>query len=201
MTINPQKNINAYEAWFRHFSASSKNSSSKKSEEKFKQVDVTQVKLESAEDLKIASEIKHMKAWENHVIAHEHMHMLAGGSAASSPTYVYKMGPDGKMYVTGGEVSLRIPKASSLEGTEAALKKMKNAALAPGDPSSKDLNAAGLADALIDKVRAMIHQKKQNASYEKTLDQENELKLLKGQDLQPIEKIKFSQMVTFELMI
>lgn len=170
-------------------------------EEKFKTSDVSKVKIETSEDLRISSEIQRMKAWENHVVAHERMHMLAGGGAVGAPSYVYKMGPDGKAYITGGEVTLYVPKAATLEGSEVALEKLKAAALAPSDPSPKDMAAAAMATSIIDKVRAMVRHKQMKEAYEKTQEQTLQIRQARGEDIQALDKISFSHIVAFELMI
>lgn len=170
-------------------------------EEKFKSSYVSTVKIESAEDMRIAAEIKHMKAWENHVIAHERMHMLSGGGMVGAPSYVYKMGPDGKSYITGGEVTLYVPKTATLEGSEASLSKLKSAALAPLDPSPKDMAAAAMATSIIERVRKMIHKKQMKEAYEKNQELEVAIKQKNGENIDALEKFKFSHIVAFELMV
>lgn len=169
--------------------------------EKFKTQDISNVKIQSSKDLTIASEIKRMKSWEDHVVAHERMHMLAGGGAVGAPSYVYKMGPDGKMYITGGEVTLYVPKAATLEGSEVALQNLKKAALAPSDPSPKDMAAAAMATAIIDRVRSMIRQKQMKEAYEQSREHELSLKKKNGDHVSALENFKFSKIVAFELMI
>lgn len=176
-------------------------SSNKIGEEKFKSSDVSKVKLETSEDVRIASEIKRMKAWEAHVIAHERMHMLAGGGMVGAPSYVYKMGPDGKAYITGGEVTLYVPKAASLEGSEASLSKLKAAALAPLDPSPKDMAAAAMATSIIERVRKMIHKKQMTEAYEKSQEIELSIKQKNGEAIDALDKFNFSHIVAFELMV
>lgn len=85
--------------------------------EKFKTTDVNSVKAKSAEDVKIAAEIRRLKMWEDHVKDHERQHQLVGGEFAGSPSYTYTIGPDGKRYISGGEVSMYIPAGSSPEDT------------------------------------------------------------------------------------
>lgn len=60
--------------------------------EKFKTADVDKVKPNSAEDIKIAAELRRLKMWEEHVKQHERPHQLVGGEvsmyipAGSAPT-------------------------------------------------------------------------------------------------------------------
>ncbi|TAN58260.1 MAG: hypothetical protein EPN26_01740 [Rhodospirillales bacterium] len=94
-----------------------------------------------------------LKQREAEVRAHEQAHKMAGGSYAGSPSYTTTQGPDGRRYITGGEVSIDI---GSVEGDpEATIRKMeqiKRAALAPSDPSSQDRAVAMQAEAI--KARA-----------------------------------------------
>ncbi len=88
-----------------------------------------------------------LKARDTEVRAHEMAHISAGGQHISSgASYEYKRGPDGKRYAVGGEVSIDL---SEVPGDPAAtITKMgvvKNAALAPKDPSPQDMKVAARA--------------------------------------------------------
>jgi hypothetical protein len=171
------------------------------SEEKFKTKDVHSVKAKSAEDVRIASQIQKLKMWEDHVIAHERMHMIAGGGSVGAPSYSYTVGPDGKRYITGGEVTLYVPNAATLEGSEVALEKLKRAATAPSDPSPQDLRAAAMASSIQNAIRAAISRNKMKEAYEETKQQEVMIKEQKGETINALEKFKFQRIVAFELMI
>ncbi len=171
------------------------------SKEKFKSKDVTLVKAQSAEDLKIAAEIRRLKMWEDHVIQHERMHMLAGGEFAGAPSYTYTTGPDGKRYIQGGEVTMYVPAGTTLEDSEVALEKVKRAAAAPSDPSPQDLKTSAMASARQASVRKMIARKQSKESYEKAKHQEVKLKEIKGEPIQALEKMKFQEVGGFDLFI
>jgi hypothetical protein len=54
-------------------------------------------------------------------------------------------GPDGKSYITGGEISINVPPSSDPKETIRNMEQVKAAALAPINPSSQDLNVAAVA--------------------------------------------------------
>lgn len=92
--------------------------------------------------------VNELRARDREVRAHEQAHALVGGQYASAPSYDYQVGPDGRRYAIGGEVSIDV---SAVEGDpEATIVKMevvKAAALAPAEPSSADRRVAAIADA------------------------------------------------------
>lgn len=73
---------------------------------------------------------------------------------ASSPTYQFTQGPDGKRYATGGEVQID---TSVVPGDPAAtiakMQQIRSAALAPAEPSAQDLVVARSAAASEAKAR------------------------------------------------
>ena len=80
---------------------------------------------------------------DKEVRTHEQAHQSAGGEYASSPTYQFTQGPDGKRYATGGEVQID---TSVVPGDPAAtiakMQQIRSAALAPAEPSAQDLSVA-----------------------------------------------------------
>ncbi|WP_323925423.1 putative metalloprotease CJM1_0395 family protein [Aeromonas veronii] len=80
---------------------------------------------------------------DKEVRTHEQAHQSAGGEYASSPTYQFTQGPDGKRYATGGEVQID---TSVVPGDPAAtiakMQQIRAAALAPAEPSAQDLAVA-----------------------------------------------------------
>jgi len=95
---------------------------------------------------KIQEEIIKLQQIDAHVKAHELAHKAAGGELAGSPTYTYKIGPDGKRYAISGEVPISIEKGNTPQQTIANMEKVKAAALAPADPSPQDLKVAATAE-------------------------------------------------------
>ncbi|MGL5524143.1 MAG: putative metalloprotease CJM1_0395 family protein [Aeromonas veronii] len=80
---------------------------------------------------------------DKEVRTHEQAHQSAGGEYASSPTYQFTQGPDGKRHATGGEVQID---TSVVPGDPAAtiakMQQIRSAALAPAEPSAQDLAVA-----------------------------------------------------------
>ena len=83
-------------------------------------------------------QIEDMKARDQEVRVHEQAHKSAGGQYAASPTYTYETGPDGKRYVTDGEVSIDVGEESDPQATIDKMQVVKRAAMAPAEPSSAD---------------------------------------------------------------
>ncbi len=80
------------------------------------------------------------------VKAHEMAHLAAaGGYATGGASYQYQQGPDGKKYAVGGEVPIDIGKESSPEQTITKMRIVRQAALAPADPSPQDQKVAARA--------------------------------------------------------
>jgi hypothetical protein len=59
------------------------------------------------------TQVRELQQRDREVRAHENAHISAGGSAVQGgPTFTYQTGPDGKLYASGGEVSIQ-PRSSS----------------------------------------------------------------------------------------
>ncbi len=83
-------------------------------------------------------EVEDMKARDQEVRTHEQAHKSAGGQYAASPSYTYESGPDGKRYITDGEVSIDIGEEDDPQDTIDKMQVVKRAAMAPAEPSSQD---------------------------------------------------------------
>ncbi len=83
-----------------------------------------------------------MKARDQEVRVHEEQHKATGGQYASSPSYSYETGPDGKKYITDGEVQISVSKEDTPEKTIAKMQQVQRAALAPQEPSGQDRKVA-----------------------------------------------------------
>ncbi|MGL6007273.1 putative metalloprotease CJM1_0395 family protein [Aeromonas sobria] len=101
-----------------------------------------------------AQQIQDLVDRDKEVRTHEQAHQSAGGEHASSPTYQFTQGPDGKRYATGGEVQID---TSAVPGDPAAtiakMQQIRAAALAPAEPSAQDLSVARSAAASEAKAR------------------------------------------------
>ncbi|MGP9799431.1 putative metalloprotease CJM1_0395 family protein [Rheinheimera sp. NSM] len=89
------------------------------------------------------AEIRELKARDQEVKTHEQAHAAVGGRYAGAPSYSYELGPDGKQYAVGGEVSIDIsPVAGDPQATVQKMQQVRAAALAPAEPSSADRRIA-----------------------------------------------------------
>ena len=84
------------------------------------------------------AEVEEMKNRDAEVRTHENAHKSAGGQYAAAPSYTYETGPDGKRYITDGEVSIDIGEESDPQDTITKMQVVKRAALAPAQPSAQD---------------------------------------------------------------
>ena len=84
------------------------------------------------------AEVEDLKERDQEVRTHEQAHKSAGGQYAAAPTYSYERGPDGKQYVTDGEVSIDIGEESDPQDTINKMQVVKRAAMAPAEPSAQD---------------------------------------------------------------
>ncbi len=102
-------------------------------------------------------EVKEMEHRERGIRRHEQEHLMAARDMGiGSPSFQYKRGPDGKKYAVHGEVNID----ASLVGSEPAetidkALKMQRSALAPSDPSAKDMDVAARARS----IEAKAHRK------------------------------------------
>ncbi|MFP4392172.1 MAG: putative metalloprotease CJM1_0395 family protein [Desulfohalobiaceae bacterium] len=104
--------------------------------------------------------LRKLQQRDREVRAHEQAHIAAGGPYVQGGANLeLRLGPDGKFYAVGGEVSMD---SSKIHGDpEATLEKAKilrRAALAPARPSAQDLQVAALAANMILEARQEIRQ-------------------------------------------
>lgn len=107
-------------------------------------------------------EIKRLKKRDAEVRKHEMAHKKAAGSLSSSPPhYEYTIGPDGKRYITGGDVKIEMaPVPNDPEATIQKAQKIKRAALAPQNPSAQDRKVASEADKMERDARIELAKQK-----------------------------------------
>jgi len=85
--------------------------------------------------------------------------MRTGGQYSGQPSYTYRMGPDGKLYATGGEV--KIDAAAVPNNPRATIRKMeqvKRAALAPSQPSAADRQVAAEAQTKLMRAKTELQE-------------------------------------------
>ena len=103
----------------------------------------------SLEDPQVQQQISKLKANEEKVKAHEAAHKAVGGNLASNATYSYTQGPDGRSYITGGEVQIDMSSGKTPEETISRMQQVIRAALAPADPSGQDRAVASQAASIM----------------------------------------------------
>lgn len=115
----------------------------------------------SEEEQKQVAELRQRDA---EVRAHEAAHRAAGGQHAGGVSYTFQTGPDGKRYAVGGEVPIDVsPVKGDPEATIRKMQQVRQAALAPAQPSSADRQVAAKAAQLEQKARAELAEQSRNA--------------------------------------
>ncbi len=88
----------------------------------------------SEEDQRVVNELRRT---DQQVRAHEQAHAAAGGI---NVRYAYQTGPDGRSYAVSGTTDIAVSAPpSDANGKLAQARKLRTAALAPMDPSARDL--------------------------------------------------------------
>ena len=95
------------------------------------------------------------------VRAHEAAHQ-SGGASTGAATFTYQIGPDGKMYAIGGEVSISFQTGSTPQETIANAQAVIASALAPADPSSQDMAVASSAIVMMMKSQQQLARETQD---------------------------------------
>lgn len=108
------------------------------------------------------TKVDELEKRDREVRQHEAGHKAAAGQhARGGPQFEYTRGPDGKQYVTGGEVSIDTSKIP--DDPQATIRKMqqvRRAATAPADPSSQDRSVAAQASQIEAQARMELVEKK-----------------------------------------
>ncbi|MEE4637123.1 MAG: putative metalloprotease CJM1_0395 family protein [Wenzhouxiangella sp.] len=90
--------------------------------------------------------VRELQQRDREVRAHELAHVAAGGPYVTRPaSYQYQIGPDGRRYAVGGEVSIDTSVPADPEEALAKAQIIQRAALAPIDPSPQDYQVAAQA--------------------------------------------------------
>jgi hypothetical protein len=92
------------------------------------------------------AELSRLRDRDAEVRTHERAHLsAAGGLARGGANYDFQTGPDGEKYAVGGHVSIDTIPGATPQETIARARRMKQAALAPADPSGADRAVAARA--------------------------------------------------------
>ncbi|PVZ72240.1 putative metalloprotease CJM1_0395 family protein [Pelagibaculum spongiae] len=101
----------------------------------------------SQQDLAVVDQLKRR---DQEVKTHEQAHISASAGHASSPSFQYEKGPDGRLYAKNGEVSIDTGEISG--DPQATVEKMQaviQAANAPAQPSAQDRKVAAQASVML----------------------------------------------------
>lgn len=113
-------------------------------------------------------EIRELAIRDREVRNHERAHAAVGGQYAGAPSYQYKKGPDGVNYAVSGEVSINAGTVNNdPQATIAKAQQIRNAALAPADPSPQDRRVAANATQMELQAREELIQERREKSVEK----------------------------------
>lgn len=113
-------------------------------------------------------EINQLKAIDRDVRAHEMAHKVAGGDLTGPINYKYVVGPNGKKYAVGGDVSIDVSQGPTPQDTIRKMERVIKAALAPVDPSAQDRAVASEAQMILQQAKMQEEQTKNspnNSSY------------------------------------
>lgn len=122
----------------------------------------------SVEQIKKQQVVAQMQSRETLVIAHEAAHKSVGGQFAGSVAYSYDQGPDGKRYITGGEVPIDMSPGATPQETVSKMSQVQRAALAPSDPSGQDIAVAAAASAQLTQAQQELLQDRSDPSADKS---------------------------------
>lgn len=120
-------------------------------------------KKDKAEDQK-DSQVRELENIQREVIAHEAAHKAAAGEFGGAISYTYTEGPDGKRYITGGEVPIKLRQGATPEETLRNMQQVQMAANAPADPSGQDRQVAAKAAAIAAKAQSELIRENESAS-------------------------------------
>ncbi len=117
---------------------------------------------ENAQRIQEKLEIEKLRATDQKVRAHEMAHEMAGGNLVGPIHYDYVIGPNGKLYAVGGDVSIDTSPGKTPKETIEKMERVIKAALAPADPSAQDRAIAS--KAAIELAKATIEELSQKTN-------------------------------------
>lgn len=132
------------------------------------------IKKEQAAALAEQKIISQLQSRDQEVRQHELAHASTGGSATGAPSYSFEVGPDGKKYAVGGEVSVDLSAVSGdPHATITKMQKVHAAALAPANPSTQDTRVAASASRIILQAQSELLAQQSEASDQVTRSASN----------------------------
>lgn len=123
--------------------------------------------------------VRQLQQRDAEVRRHEAAHMAAGGGITGGASYEYQVGPDGRSYAVGGEVSISLSGGSTPQETIQKMQAVKAAALAPADPSGQDRAVAAAAQA--QEAQARMEMAKESSGQGESTNPSSALEAYSGQ--------------------
>lgn len=121
--------------------------------------------------------IEQLKQTDRNVRQHEMAHQITGGAYTGGATYEYEIGPDGKKYAVAGEVPIDYgPIPGDPQATIEKMQTVIAAALAPADPSPKDVQVAAQARQYLLEARLEASQQESATRSAQSEPEQNEPK-------------------------
>lgn len=149
-------------------------------------------------------EVQKLKRIDREVRVHEAAHASVGGQFAGAPQLSFTTGPDGKQYAVAGEVSIdtsRVP--DDPRATINKMNQVRQAALAPADPSSQDLKVAAIASQIANQASAELNSLRNEEAAERdsaenserglSSDRDDNLRTGRGSFINPVSARRSSQ--------
>lgn len=122
-------------------------------------------------------ELNQLKLRDQEVKQHEQSHKAAAGQyARGGASFEYSIGPDGKRYAVGGEVQIDVGEGRTPEETIQKARIIRQAALAPAEPSAQDRRIAASAASMERQAHKKIAEEKiqeQQEEQKSTTEAEN----------------------------
>jgi len=105
--------------------------------------------------------VEQLKQRDREVRQHEAAHLSAAGPYANGRANLeYTRGPDGRMYATGGDVSIDVGRERTPQATIQKMQVVKRAAMAPAQPSGQDRRVFAEASRIEGEARRELAQQR-----------------------------------------
>jgi hypothetical protein len=157
---------------------------------------------ESAEQRQLEAELQQIRKLaerDREVRAHEQAHASVGGEFAGAISLTTERGPDGKNYAVAGEVSIDTSKvANDPQATLDKSQVIRNAALAPADPSSQDRRVAALANQMAVEARADIEELAREVIAQENLESEENREQQQAKEMSEEERLEAQEKAQLE---
>lgn len=115
--------------------------------------------------------IRDLARRDREVRSHEQAHQTVGGQYAGAMKLDYTTGPDGRRYAVSGEVPIDLsPIPGNPEATRLKAQQIRQAALAPAEPSNQDRSVA--AQATLMALQSQVELRQQERAENEDSDQE-----------------------------